>query len=638
MSDFEVGGWQVSPSKGTVQKDNQVNTLEPKAMAVLCFLRQHAGEVVSQQAIFSAIWPGRVFSPSSVQRIIALIRRALEDSSQHPQVLFTHPKLGYRLIADTEVSSTPRAWFSIKNISVFLSLVATLLVLLFFMVPSESPATEQITFSQDREYNPRFSPSGEHLAYIRAGETRQLLFQQQVSSGASETKVIKAAQGVLTYVWHDNDSLLVFKRNKTQPISLIRIDQLEQGAGVSALLGEFPLWQKVLAAAPLSATKLLLAVKAQSYALVELDLETMQVNTVKPLPAKLKNVAFATTGNGVMIQYSAGDAGRLLQLLPDNSLITLSAEVPAFATLAWQPQQQQLQLVDTLSGELYVLEQQNILDLVADNKNLIARQYADDSFVAVYEHNDSDLYWTDFNVQHTAVDSKYLDYQGSVNHLGEIAYLSKRSGTPKVYLDAAGQQRLLFDNPNEEEFIAPMVWSDRGDGLALCVAGKLTIIGKELGGDTTLTTPEPCDRVFTWQVDDRIVFQSHSGKLYSHNLSSGNNKRWQPENVKFAGQDRDGLAIVVKEQSLHWGSITKATPAANINAFLLAGQLAVLQKGPQGRRIELYDSNLNKQISIAVPESCLHVNAGKKDQKGGYWWLCTSQTHKDSDIYLGQLP
>ncbi|MCF2907116.1 winged helix-turn-helix domain-containing protein [Pseudoalteromonas sp. DL2-H2.2] len=78
--------------------------LEPKVMAVLLCLYQNQGVVLSQQAIFDAVWPDQIFTQSLVQRAIALIRKALGESASTAQFVRTYAKQGYCLI---EYPATP---------------------------------------------------------------------------------------------------------------------------------------------------------------------------------------------------------------------------------------------------------------------------------------------------------------------------------------------------------------------------------------------------------------------------------------------------------------------------------------------------------------------------------------------------
>jgi TolB-like protein/DNA-binding winged helix-turn-helix (wHTH) protein/Tfp pilus assembly protein PilF len=77
--------------------------LEPKAMAVLVYLIEHAGAVVSTGELIDAVWRGRPMGDNPVYRCIAQLRRALGDDPRAPSYIATVPTKGYRLIAPVEV-------------------------------------------------------------------------------------------------------------------------------------------------------------------------------------------------------------------------------------------------------------------------------------------------------------------------------------------------------------------------------------------------------------------------------------------------------------------------------------------------------------------------------------------------------
>ena len=54
--------------------------LSARAFDLLCVLLDHAGEVVSKDVIFSAVWPGVVVEENTLQVHISALRKALGHS------------------------------------------------------------------------------------------------------------------------------------------------------------------------------------------------------------------------------------------------------------------------------------------------------------------------------------------------------------------------------------------------------------------------------------------------------------------------------------------------------------------------------------------------------------------------------
>ena len=97
---FDVAGYRVEPSTLRVCHDGEDARLEAKAMQVLIYLAEHAGQVVSRAELEEQLWPGRFVTADSVTSAIAKLRRVFGDDAHQPKVIETVPKSGYRLIAD----------------------------------------------------------------------------------------------------------------------------------------------------------------------------------------------------------------------------------------------------------------------------------------------------------------------------------------------------------------------------------------------------------------------------------------------------------------------------------------------------------------------------------------------------------
>lgn len=96
---FQVSGYLVEPSILRVTGAGREARLEARAMQVLVYLVEHAGNVVSRAELERELWPGRVVTEDSVTNAISKLRRVFGDDAHHPQVIETIPKSGYRLIA-----------------------------------------------------------------------------------------------------------------------------------------------------------------------------------------------------------------------------------------------------------------------------------------------------------------------------------------------------------------------------------------------------------------------------------------------------------------------------------------------------------------------------------------------------------
>jgi predicted ATPase/DNA-binding winged helix-turn-helix (wHTH) protein len=80
-------------------KDDGRIHLTPKAFAVLRYLVDHAGRLVTQCEILEAVWPDTSVQPEVLKSQILDIRHALGDDPKNPRFIETLTRRGYRFIA-----------------------------------------------------------------------------------------------------------------------------------------------------------------------------------------------------------------------------------------------------------------------------------------------------------------------------------------------------------------------------------------------------------------------------------------------------------------------------------------------------------------------------------------------------------
>jgi DNA-binding winged helix-turn-helix (wHTH) protein len=79
--------------------DDERILLTPKAFAVLRYLVEDEGRLVTQDELLDAVWPGVHVQPQVVKSHILDIRSALGDRAKNPLFIETLHRRGYRFIA-----------------------------------------------------------------------------------------------------------------------------------------------------------------------------------------------------------------------------------------------------------------------------------------------------------------------------------------------------------------------------------------------------------------------------------------------------------------------------------------------------------------------------------------------------------
>jgi DNA-binding winged helix-turn-helix (wHTH) protein/TolB-like protein/cytochrome c-type biogenesis protein CcmH/NrfG len=106
---LQIGEWTVEPALNQLSAGGRAVKIESKAMAVLVYLADRPGQVVSRENLLSNVWSGVVVGDDSVTQVVIKLRRALGDVPEKPAYIETIPKRGYRLIAPVVRSDSKSA-------------------------------------------------------------------------------------------------------------------------------------------------------------------------------------------------------------------------------------------------------------------------------------------------------------------------------------------------------------------------------------------------------------------------------------------------------------------------------------------------------------------------------------------------
>ncbi|NQZ20867.1 MAG: winged helix-turn-helix domain-containing protein [Colwellia sp.] len=99
---YWVGDFFVDLSRNQVTQKEKSQTIAPKALAVLTYLAENQGKVVSYDELFANVWPDTVVTPNTLQRSIAQLRKVLGQDSSLQSYIKTHAKQGYSLECDVK--------------------------------------------------------------------------------------------------------------------------------------------------------------------------------------------------------------------------------------------------------------------------------------------------------------------------------------------------------------------------------------------------------------------------------------------------------------------------------------------------------------------------------------------------------
>ncbi len=91
--------FHLDPVNAQLWRGTQALELRPKSFAVLQYLLEHSGQLVTKEELLNAVWPGTYVSEALVKDSILEIRKVLGDDPRAPQFIETVHRRGYRFIA-----------------------------------------------------------------------------------------------------------------------------------------------------------------------------------------------------------------------------------------------------------------------------------------------------------------------------------------------------------------------------------------------------------------------------------------------------------------------------------------------------------------------------------------------------------
>src|SRR6478752_5712704 len=92
---FQIDRYVLDLDRGCLLLVGVEVALRPKTLAVLQYLVENCGRLVSKDALFTALWPGLAVTDDVLVQSIGELRRALGDDGQ--RLIKTIPRRGYRL-------------------------------------------------------------------------------------------------------------------------------------------------------------------------------------------------------------------------------------------------------------------------------------------------------------------------------------------------------------------------------------------------------------------------------------------------------------------------------------------------------------------------------------------------------------
>ena len=90
--------FRFDPTKKQLWRGNQQVSLQPRPQAVLHYLLEHPGQLITKEELFTRIWAGTYVTKTALRVSVRAIRKALGEIATTPRYIETVGRVGYRWI------------------------------------------------------------------------------------------------------------------------------------------------------------------------------------------------------------------------------------------------------------------------------------------------------------------------------------------------------------------------------------------------------------------------------------------------------------------------------------------------------------------------------------------------------------
>ncbi|WDD99402.1 winged helix-turn-helix domain-containing protein [Thalassomonas actiniarum] len=550
MSEVYIGEFRVNINRSEIIHQQTVLTLEPKVLKVLLLLANKPGEIVSHQELLAQVWPDVVVEANTLQRCIAQLRKAFNDSAKAQNYIATHPKMGYSLVArvhwpttiPTSKKNTAKLSKTAKVTALLSLLLITALTFYFTLQPARQPMVfthvTPVTTTDETEYRPSFSPDGRYLAFQRhQGQQKNHLWVKDLQENR-EFRITKDSSIYGKVAWSTDGSRLAFTE------MTLAADNRDGGECMSINTLSFTL-AKNLPQSPtslyscthliyslswLSGHKLAFTRQHQDYAeVLTLDSSTQQSNLLYKQEGKYPYaLSYSPRKHKLaLLQFDSSNRINLLTLDPQSGnfqqaplRLPKKFQFHTWIGMDWHPEGDKV-LVANRSSLFEMSLDGNFHEYPIPTYQTISdpAYHPDGHRVAatlgIADFDIAQLSWGQTNNKETT--SQVL-YRSTVNEgtakyhpLGKgIAFASDRSGSYQVWYDDGDNLKQLTRLKAEQK-LQSFIWSDTGKLLVLNINNQLHLLDHQ-GVIEPLAHTFSVLNIYQWLDDSRLLLNTTSGQ------------------------------------------------------------------------------------------------------------------------------
>lgn len=610
---------KVDTERASLVVDGKEISVEPRAMDVLAYLATYPAQVISQETLFKELWPDTTFSPGSVQRCIAQIRKVLGDDAKNPTYIHTHPKRGYSL----EVM--PEFFVKKRNVTkIWGGAGLTLFFLIALMIeflPEKndwlSGQLHPVTSSASFDFNPVYSASGNSLAFIRQKSASNEIVVKDLVLG-TEQIVLSGSANYQSLTWsYDNESFyFIVREEHTEWVGAIsieggpvnRIFTITEPNRIWSIADDSNYLYYLMVDVPVNNSPSSRLIRRNKFTGAEDNLlKNDESFTPYRLAMSFDKGMVALAGETETDEIAI----RLLSLKNNKLSEPIHKMSLGFAEISWHPNNESI-LVHH-KNELFKIDlsgQKEVIPYFDYQRLFNPVFHPNGKKIAITHTNyDTDLIEVgDLPAKNTMlIDSLAQDYLARYSPSGNsIAFVSQRSGKSQIYLYQDGQQQVIADNFSNQTIYRAPVWSKNGEKIFFSLANTLYEYSVADKNSTAYNMPSNFLGILdTYDDEKNVLIASSQGQdvyFEKYDLFAKQSYQLAKSGTNFHGRlDNNNELVFIRDDHLVWGE-----RAFDISAYHPTSSAAFPVNNKilfqSGREVVSFDGSNFEILELQLPD------------------------------------
>ena len=544
---FHINDFRIDIETGEIEKDEKIQVIEPKVMALLKVLAQKPRQVLAAETLFETVWPQAIYSPNSVRRNIAILRQALSDEDKH--IIKTHPKRGYSLEAQIRFPDE-KANVSSKKVKqkmyLKLTTLLTLTLILFSFYDSSRYTSlvnlKPITASNEQERYMQVSPDGRFMAYIlntTQPNKRKLLIKDLITGSHRELKTTLKAFTYLAWDTHTNALIYSFQDEEGISFSRLLLDEQAKVMNEERLFSRSDITWNSLFFIDEQQNLYYLANQnssehSRNVSLYRHNLVTGHIEKLLEPNEYFKPYKLALSPDQIQLALIGFNELAISEVklldLTSIDLISVGKVDHNWHFMDWFEDGKSLLLSNgselkqlALNGELTKLNFKSF-------NFLIYPQIVKDKVYFIEAKSDQDILVSnldDLSSPKKIINSNTVDKEAALSpDEMHIAYMSLKNGLPQLFIKhvETGEERLLFTNTKQEFALTKPIWHKSGKRITSSINNKPFIIQFDQNLFSTKWLNNVVGQPMAWyKKSDAILFvdkSTHNDELVKLDLKT----------------------------------------------------------------------------------------------------------------------